>query len=1001
MSSFDDIDLFGAAPAIGSTRDRDLDRLEQMVRGRYIDPLEQKAKDMVKNQVVQALSGMEGVTGAAIAQVVALADSQDPNDKLAFNQIVSRLNLPVNIRRMGDDYMASKRFEGALGRDSSVDVMAYRPDEGETQYSLGAQKRFPNLLGKDSSADVSARVSNMGDPEIRASFEKRFADGGEVDIFGYNLGGSVSTMMGRTPEPELPELTPAQLANIGAAFADPLGMIDITGEYPEFPAAGVSTAEMVMRGPRSPSLMENLREGDYGAAALQGVGVIPVVGGAARAIRGVAKGADRLAKAQKAGFDTETVYYHATDKFEGDAPDQEFTKILPSERGKLGPGIYLSPNPRYSETYINEKSFQDPKFGRGSRVLPVFVRGKVGTREDFGEAIESVKKNASDKTDFAVIKRQAQEKMADDGFAGFKVQDELVIFDPKNIRSVNAEFEDFDSPELLKAEGGAIDINDIDIFDDSGSYTDRLMSRVPDELGPFQIAAPIDETLRGRLKRMLSGAMGDDRAAYRRAGKLMDAADALPIVGDAGAAVDTADYLMSGSPVSAGIAALGLIPGVGGTLAKVGEGLRGAPSISSKGIPQPPKISKKEAVPLLKQQFIEEQPTIGSFDEATGKPVTEKLNRDRANAYERSIVKGPPAVFRRELFRLGNRVERQPLVERKIINPEALKGYVGVPVVGDMSARIKNPTSQPYPEDAGILSVRGVPLSRRVIPEGGFQFTADSEGAGKGWSSMAGIATKKQGNIILAADKTGKEPLGIFSAMGAESMDFTAPTLEMMIAQIPAIRIPKADIASFDKVIRDGAGKVKGRPEWVGLESPDVFNQILGEGGFDRGGAGALRIDVLAEMKKDKWKKLGFPLYDDAYETMKAQEFDEAVKNATGLSMYRADPNRGTFPELYHKSYDSSFPAKKGEEYFGGLIEGVPPEIMFPDTFKDLSQRVNKAGEPFNYQQQTGSLVMNPKLYEEYDDEKIQGIIDYLNEYAGTDYAEGGAVNVDDIDIFE
>jgi hypothetical protein len=271
-----------------------------------------------------------------------------------------------------------------------------------------------------------------------------------------NLGGSVGQMNRRQQPKDVARPTPAQLANIGAAFADPLGMVDITGEYPEFPAAGVSTAEMVMQGPRSPSLMENLREGDYGAAALQGVGVIPVVGGAARAIRGVAKGADRLAKAQKAGFDTDTVYYHATDKFEGDTPDQEFTKILPSERGKLGPGIYLSPNPRYSETYINEKSFQDPKFGRGGRVLPVFVRGKVGTREDFGEAIESIKKNASDKTDFAVIKRQAQEKMADDGFAGFKVQDELVIFDPKNVRSVNAEFEDLDSPELLKAEGGEI-----------------------------------------------------------------------------------------------------------------------------------------------------------------------------------------------------------------------------------------------------------------------------------------------------------------------------------------------------------------------------------------------------------------------------------------------------------------------------------------------------------------------------------------------------------------
>ena len=230
-----------------------------------------------------------------------------------------------------------------------------------------------------------------------------------VDIFGYNLGGSVSEMMNPV-ERELPSLSPAQIANMGAAFADPLGMVDITGEYPEFPAAGVSVSEMVMEGPRSPSLIENLSEGSYGAAALQGIGVIPVVGGAARAARNLIKGADRLEKAKKAGFDTETVYYHATDKFEGDTPDQEFTKILPSERGKLGPGIYLSPNPRYSETYINEKSFQDPKFGRGGRVLPVFVRGKVGTSEDFGDAIEESQKIARKEHRFPSDQTQSSRK---------------------------------------------------------------------------------------------------------------------------------------------------------------------------------------------------------------------------------------------------------------------------------------------------------------------------------------------------------------------------------------------------------------------------------------------------------------------------------------------------------------------------------------------------------------------------------------------------------------
>ena len=833
MAQFDDIDIFAGperdmmgVPITGSSRDRQLDALEGMVRQRYIDPVEDRAKDMIKMQVAEALSSVPGIKGEAISSIIALADSQNPDDKLMFNQIVSRLDLPVDVRRMGDDYAVSKRFEDVLGDNSSVGVSAFLPDEGDNQYSLSAEKRFPNFLGGE--ARVGGNISTGGDPEIRASFMRRFAGGGDVDIFEqqdipadmYRRDGSIKSAEGY--------LGPVTNKNDGKTMTELSIGVQIDGREVEIPAMVPTLSESEIE------MLRNIRVG-------------------------------------------------------------------------------IDPIPRS----IQQKAVEHAR--------PLLEAGESPF------------------------------------FKGY-------------------------------ANGG-----DVDIFE---SPLDRLTQPIRGDLGPMQQIVAEEEGLRGKAKRLLAGAMGDDRQAYRRAGKLLGAADLTPVLGDVAAVADVSDAYRAGDPVGLGLAALGFIPGIGGTLSKVGKGLRGAPSISSEGIPQPPKISKKEAVPLLKQQFIEEQPPIGSFDEATGKPVTEKLNRDRANAYERSIVKGPPAVFRRELFRLGSKVERQPLAERKIINPEVLKDYVGVPVVGDMSARIKNPTSQPYPEDAGILSVRGVPLSRRVVPEGGFQFTADSEGAEKGWSSMEGIATKKQGNIILAAEKTGKDPIGIFSAMGAESMDFTSPTLEMMIAQIPAIRIPKADLAAFDKVIREGTKTVKPRPQWVGLDSPDVFDQILGEGGFDRGGAGALRIDILAEMKKDKWKKLGFPIYDDAYQTMKAQEFDEAVKNSTGLSMYRADPNRGVFDEPYHKSYNKTFPAMKDQEYLGGLVQGVPPEIMFPDTFKDLSQRINRAGEPFTYGQQTGSLVMNPKLYEEYDDEKIQGIIDYLNEYAGTDYAEGGAVNVDDIDIF-
>ena len=116
----------------------------------------------------------------------------------------------------------------------------------------------------------------------------------EIDVFGYSLGGSVSQMMGRTPESALPELTPAQIANISAAFADPIGLADITGQFPAFPEPGVSIEEMVLRGERSPSLAENIREGSLGSAGLQMLGMIPVVGGALRSARGLGKAAEGI-----------------------------------------------------------------------------------------------------------------------------------------------------------------------------------------------------------------------------------------------------------------------------------------------------------------------------------------------------------------------------------------------------------------------------------------------------------------------------------------------------------------------------------------------------------------------------------------------------------------------------------------------------------------------------------------------------------------------------------
>ena len=193
------------------------------------------------------------------------------------------------------------------------------------------------------------------------------------DIFEYNkysLGGSVSEMMGRTG----PDLTPAQIANLAGAFADPYGGADLTGNYPEFPARDVSVEEM-LRGPRAPSFLENLRQGNFGSAVLQGIGAIPVLGGMSKVIRGASRAGrtppdPRMLRAAEQGFDVDNIYYHGTGAFNPDNPAlsgepiSEF--LLPSrDRGQTktaGTGVFFSSSPRVAETYTKQREVMYPVY---------------------------------------------------------------------------------------------------------------------------------------------------------------------------------------------------------------------------------------------------------------------------------------------------------------------------------------------------------------------------------------------------------------------------------------------------------------------------------------------------------------------------------------------------------------------------------------------------------------------------------------------------------------
>ena len=391
------------------------------------------------------------------------------------------------------------------------------------------------------------------------------------------------------------------------------------------------------------------------------------------------------------------------------------------------------------------------------------------------------------------------------------------------------------------------------------------------------------------------------------------------------------------------------------------------------------KMSRKD----LTEKFRQEQEALGV------KPATVKT---RANTYQKKLE--TPAVFRRERLRAEGEIATFAPQSRIIQAPESLLGKVLVPVAGDRSISIQGQGI------SSLVDVNGVPLSRAVPVQGGPDYMIINEGRGAGWASMEGIAQSKQNNITIAADETGLDPVGVYSAMARDGIDFSAPVATAMVAQIPAIGIPKSVIKEFDDAMRRGIGDqtkknptLKARPDWVGLESPDVFNQLLGEGGFPRKGAGQIRTALVSHMKKDMFTKQGFPVYEDVAKTITMPELADVPRGASGYAMFDAVPNASIFDEPIHQSYNKSIAGK----YLGGLEQSLPPEIMFPDTFNMLSKSVNKAGKLFPYEQQVGALERR-HLFESMTDEKIDAMNRYMNKNYGTDYADGGSV--DKIDIF-
>ena len=177
--------------------------------------------------------------------------------------------------------------------------------------------------------------------------------------------------------------------------------------------------------------------------------------------------AARMQRAQELGFDTERPLYHYTDKLENGG---EFSRLAVSPdnvQTKLGRGIYTSPNNQYGDRYVRQQRELSGAYGENARAIPLYARGNLATDVDFDAAVRAARESlgiqgrrAPDReTKLRLsneVRNEAQRLLKDQGFSGIQFMDEVMIFDPKDVRSVNARFDPqmSDSDMLLYSGGG-------------------------------------------------------------------------------------------------------------------------------------------------------------------------------------------------------------------------------------------------------------------------------------------------------------------------------------------------------------------------------------------------------------------------------------------------------------------------------------------------------------------------------------------------------------------
>jgi len=277
-------------------------------------------------------------------------------------------------------------------------------------------------------------------------------------VSGLMQGGPAPSGMAdyRTAVQNVPQRKPLgqQMADVLGGVALPLSAVPVVGDVTGLAA----DAAMYANYPEERTAL------NYGMTL---AGMLPFVPGAAgiRASKGVAEGAldmsqaARMQRADELAFNPKTLYHATTSDVD------KFERSMMGRNASLGSGqkaVWLSTSPDVSETYlpgafVNRANVKDSAdlgdgvgryYSEGSNIMPVRARLKPestevfdmgGARYDEGVVNNILKEAKKNKSKAVVFKNFRDEGIM--GLGSGRKATSIAVFDPADIRSVNAAFD--------------------------------------------------------------------------------------------------------------------------------------------------------------------------------------------------------------------------------------------------------------------------------------------------------------------------------------------------------------------------------------------------------------------------------------------------------------------------------------------------------------------------------------------------------------------------------